>query len=163
MSQTFFKILEESWISSRFESMLSKWFWILKLNTFMTWKFVILCKRVFGADDRYDIWTTRTENRQGSTKKKPKNFIKLPQKHFPQGHVTQTNMLTRLRKTLQVTLNVETYETCHKWIMSSIDKLPYLVQLPQEKMFCVSFTEPWLYPMLYINNHIGEEKRKQIV
>lgn len=46
--------------------------------------------------------------------KKPKNFIKLPQKHFPQGHVTQTNMLTRLRKTLQVTLNVETYETCHK-------------------------------------------------
>ena len=48
--------------------------------------------------------------------------------------------------------------------MSSIDKLPYLVQLPQEKMFCVSFTEPWLYPMLYINNHIGEDKkRKQIV
>jgi len=44
--------------------------------------------------------------------------------------------------------------------MSSIDKLPYLVQLPQEKMFCVSFTEPWLYPMLYINNHIGEDKKK---
>ena len=50
----------------------------------MTWKFVILCKRVFGADDRYDIWTTRTENRQGSTKK-AKKFHKATTEAFSSG------------------------------------------------------------------------------